>query len=117
LRQRHRRTRCPGALAAPRTIDRRSGIRRPLRRRTEREDSPLAEFGFSAAAHVVPSHATGLVCQGSARSPFDFGRPGGFNIGWALHGRIVKAGQQFGGNVCALLEGESQGLAQNILRS
>jgi hypothetical protein len=117
LRQRHRRTRRPSALAAPRTIDRRSGIRRPPRRQTEREDSPLAEFGFGAAAYVVPGHSTGLVCQGSARSPFDFGGPGSFNIGWALRGRIVEAGQQFGGNVRALLEGESQGLAQNILRS
>jgi hypothetical protein len=51
--------------------------------------SPLAEFGFGAAAHVVPGHSTGLVCQSSARSPFEVGGPGSFNIGWTLCGRLV----------------------------
>jgi hypothetical protein len=105
LRQRRRRTRCPSVLAEPRTIGQRSDIRRPPRRQSEREDSPLAKFGFGAAAHVVPGHSTGLVCQRPPGSPFDFGGPGGFDIGWALRRRVVKAGQQFGRNVRAFLEG------------
>jgi hypothetical protein len=92
-------------------------LRRPLRRQSERDDSPFAKLGLSAAAYVVPCHATGLVCQGSAGPSFDFGCPGGFDIGWVLRRGIVKAGQQFGRYVSAFVEGQRQGLAQNVLRS
>jgi hypothetical protein len=110
-------TELPGALAEPRTSSQRSGIQRPPRRQSEREDSPLAKFGFSAATHVVPGHSTGLVCESPAGSPFDLGGPGGFDIGRALRRRVVKAGQQFRRDVGAFLEGQGQGFAQNTLRS
>ncbi|HZL92206.1 MAG TPA: hypothetical protein VFB99_01135, partial [Vicinamibacterales bacterium] len=45
---RDRRSRCRGVLAEPHTSGQRSGIRRPLRRQSEREDSPPTKFGFCA---------------------------------------------------------------------
>jgi hypothetical protein len=101
----------------PRTIGRRSGTRRPLRRQSEREDSLSPEFGFGATAHVVPRDACGLACQSTAGSPFDFSGPGSLHLFWVFRRRIVKACQQLGGNISPFFEGQRQGFAQDILRS
>ena len=75
------------------------------------------KFGFSAAAHVVPRDAPGFVRQSTAGSPLNFGGPGSFHVGWLFGCSIVKAGQEFGGDVSPLVEGQRQGFTQQILRS
>jgi membrane protease YdiL (CAAX protease family) len=94
-----------------------AGIQHPPRRQSEREDSLLAEFGFSASPDVVPRHSPGLVCQGPASPPLDFGGPRRLDIGWTLRSRVVKAGQEFGRHVGTFIEGQRQSFAQKILRS
>jgi hypothetical protein len=95
----------------------RSGIRRPLHRRSEREGSPLAQFSPSAAAYVVPRGARGFVSQGSAGTPLDFGGPGGLHLSGLVDRSVLKAGQELGRNIRPLVKGQGQGFAHQILRS
>jgi hypothetical protein len=103
---------------------RRASYQRPAKRysasassQSEREDSPLAKFVLGAAAHVVPGHSAGLVGEGPAGAPLDFGGPGRFDISGTFRRRVVKAGQQFGRDIGTFIEGQRQGFAQKILRS
>ncbi|HLG58170.1 MAG TPA: hypothetical protein VI485_22685 [Vicinamibacterales bacterium] len=75
------------------------------------------EFGFGAAAHVVPRSAGGLIRQGTAGSPFDFSGPRRFHIGGPFGRRVIEARQEFGRDIGALVEGQRQGFAQKVLRS
>jgi hypothetical protein len=75
------------------------------------------QFGLSAAAHVVPWSTSGLVRHGTAGSPFDFSGPRGLNVGRMFGGGVIKAGQEFGGDVCPLVQGQRQGFTQQVLRS
>jgi hypothetical protein len=74
-------------------------------RQTELEDSPPAEFSFSATAYVAPGHPARFVRHGSAGAPFYFRGPCGFNLLWSVPGRVVKAGEQFSRDVRAFVDG------------
>jgi hypothetical protein len=50
-------------------------------------------------------------------SSLDFGGPGGLDFGGVLTAAIVKTGEQFGGDIGAFVNRQSQRVAKYLLRS
>ena len=116
-RQRRRRTPDRGALADLRTSDLPNDIRRPPRPQSEPADSPPAQFRFRTASHVLPGNARRLPGHHAAGSPLNFSGPSGFDVVRMLGFGVVQAGQEFGCNISALVEGQREGVPQKCLRS
>src|SRR5205085_7668658 len=116
-RPRRRKTPDRDSGAALRTIGRRGDILRLPRLRTEREDSRLAEFGFGAASNVIPRDTGRLAAQNATGAPLDFCSPRGLDFRRIIGFRIIETRQQFGGNVSAVRDRQSESLTEKFLGS
>ena len=94
-----------GGFEVDHVVDRHSGIRHPLRLRTERADSPLVQCGFAPSTDVLPGHARGFSGHDAPGPSFDFSRPGGLDFAGILVVGIIETSQQLCGNVRTLVDG------------
>jgi hypothetical protein len=80
-------------------------------------DSPTAQVSLSPASNVFPGNARGFSGDNAAGTPLDFCGPGYFHVGRMLGRGVIQAGQEFGRDIGALVEGQRESLAQKFLRS
>jgi hypothetical protein len=74
-------------------------------------DSPPAEFSLSPASNVSPGDTRGFPRHDTARSSLNFGSPGRFDISRVFGLGVVQAGQEFGGDIGAFIEGQRENFA------
>jgi hypothetical protein len=79
------------------------------------EDSRLAEVGFGVASDIIPRKADRLAAQNATGAPFDFCSPRRLDFRGIVGFRIIETRQQFGGDVCAVGDGQSERFTQKFL--
>jgi len=79
--------------------------------------SPPRQATRDALAHIVPRVASGLASDHASGATLYFLCPGAFGGGLVGKGRLLKTGEQFGGDISAFFSGQRQGFAQQLLGS
>jgi hypothetical protein len=99
-----------------RTRERRLQVRRRLRVLVVNEGSSFGESPEDACANFLPWLAGRLARHDASGTPFNFARPGCFNIGPIRWCSLIETRKELGGQIRTLIDRQREGVLKKPLR-
>lgn len=93
------------------------GFLRSIRLQNDRGKSPLAQFSVGSSAHVCRRPAFGFPCEHATRALVNLHRLRRFDVRGVLGGGLVKAGQEFGGDIGTFVDRQGERFPEKLLPS